>query len=95
MSTTPGAGIWRTAGAPGSPIHTISCARIVDKQTHPANDTPLDTAGKPSLWRSRSETDAAFWGTAVWPPLYATHWGLLKQPHRDADLLVAKATLAC
>lgn len=23
---------------------------------------------------------SAFWETAVWSPLYATHWGLLKQP---------------
>ena len=80
MSTKPGDGIWRTGGAFGSPIHTLFCARISDKQSHPANGTPTDTAGKPPLWRSRSETDEASWGTAVGPPLYTTHWGLLKQP---------------
>jgi hypothetical protein len=31
MSTKPGAGIWRTGGAFGSPIHTLFCARIADK----------------------------------------------------------------
>ena len=31
MSTKPGAGIWRTGGAFGSPIHTLSRVRIVDK----------------------------------------------------------------
>src|ERR1039458_10128206 len=41
---------------------------------------PPDTAGKPALWRSRSETGEASWETAVGPPFYATHWGLLKQP---------------
>src|ERR1017187_4154141 len=40
----------------------------------------LDDLGKPRPWRGRSETDEASWGTAVGPPLYTTHWGLLKQP---------------
>ena len=80
MSMKPGAGIWRTGGAFGSPIHTLFRARTADKQSHPANGTPPDTSGKLPLWRSRSETDEASWETAVEPPLYTAHWGLLKQP---------------
>jgi hypothetical protein len=80
MSTKPGAGIWRTGGAFGSPIHTLVCAHIADKQSHPANGTRPDTPGKPPLWQSRSETGEASWGTTVGPPLHTTHWGLLKQP---------------
>jgi len=60
---------------PFSPVGPNQCALI-----GPANGTPPDTAGKPPLWRSRSETDEASWETAVGPPLYTTHWGLLKQP---------------
>jgi len=41
---------------------------------------PPDIPGKPFLWRSRSETGEASWGTMVGPSVYATHWGLLKQP---------------
>jgi hypothetical protein len=91
MSTKPGAGIWRTGGAFGSPVHTLFCARISDKQSHPANGTPTDTAGKPPLWRSRSETDEAFWGTAVGPPLYTTHRGLLKQPDNQKLTMASQA----
>ena len=80
MSTKPGAGIWRIADALDSPIHTLFRARIADNGTHPANGTPSDTAGKPPLWRSRSETDEASWGTVVGPRGYTTHGGLLKQP---------------
>jgi hypothetical protein len=80
MSTKPGADIWRIGGASVSPIHTLFCARIAGKQSHPANGTPPDTAGKPPLWRSRSETGEASWGMTVGPPLYTTHWDLLKQP---------------
>ncbi len=80
MLTKPGAGIWRTGGAFGSPIHTLFRARTADTQSHPASGMPTDTAGKPPLWRSRSETDEASWETAVGPPSYTTHWGLLKQP---------------
>ena len=80
MLTKPGAGIWRTGGAFGSPIHTLFRARTSDTQSHPASGMPTDTAGKPPPWRSRSETDEASWGTAVGPPSYTTYWGLLKQP---------------
>ena len=80
MLTKPGAGIWRTGGAFGSPIHTLFRARTADTQSHPASGMPTDTAGKPPPWRSRSETDEASWGTAVGPPSYTTYWGLLKQP---------------
>jgi hypothetical protein len=80
MLTKLGAGIWRTGGAFGSPIHTLFRARTADTQSHPASGMPTDTAGKPPPWRSRSETDEASWGTAVGPPSYTTHWGLLKQP---------------
>jgi len=80
MSTKPGAGIGRIGDALASPIHTLFRARIADNGTHPANGTPSDTAGKPPRWRSRSETGEASWGTVVEPPLYTTHWGLLKQP---------------
>ena len=83
MSTKPGAGIWRIGDAFGSLIRTLVRARIADNGTHPANGTPSDTAGKPSLWRSRSETDEASWGTLVGPPSYTTYWGLLKQPEDD------------
>src|ERR1017187_2451886 len=53
---------------------------LESSEGHPANGTPTDTAGMPPLWRSRSETDEASWGTAVGPPLYTTHWGQLEQP---------------
>ena len=80
MSTKPGAGIWRTGAAFGSLIHTLFGAHIADKQSHPANGTPTDTAGRPLLWRSRSETGEASSETAVGSPSYTTCWGLLKQP---------------
>ena len=92
MLTKPGAGIWRTGGAFGSPIHTLFRARTADTQSHPASGMPTDTAGKPPPWRSRSETDEASWGTAVGPPSYTTYWGLLKQPDNQKPASVGSGS---
>ena len=94
MLTKPGAGIWRTGGAFGSPIHTLFRARTADTQSHPASGMPTDTVGMPPPWQSRSETDEASWGTAVGPPSYTTHWGLLKQPDNQKPTTSPEAGLA-
>jgi hypothetical protein len=58
------------------PLKSVPPARF--ESTPPGSAARTEPAGTAS--GGRSETDEASWGTAVGPPLYTAHWGLLKQP---------------
>jgi hypothetical protein len=54
-----------------------------------ASGRPSGSVGSLPRWRTRFETAAAFWETAVWAPLHTMYWGLLSRPDKQkiADLV--------